>query len=113
MAKWRIYNRPIAANLQTIEDIVLGTVCLHNFLKKSEERLPNHQRNYCPTSYIDYEDDDGNILPGEWRRDGAALPSVSIAGSNTNSQNAANLRAHFKNYFLNEGAVPLQWDRII
>lgn len=67
--KWRVYRKPIAANIETIEYIILATVCLHNYLKKYEANTPACQRKYCPPGMVDREDEDGNIIPGAWRND--------------------------------------------
>ena len=110
-AKWRIYGRPITASLETIESIILATVCLHSFLKKGDNNLPSVGRLYCPPNFVDREDEEGNILYGTWRQQITTLPSIGNAGSNSHSQSAAAIRNTFKEYFVSEGAVPWQWKR--
>lgn len=52
--------------LTNAEKIVLATVCLHNFLMRREDR-EDERRIYCPTTYVDYEDNNGSVIPGMWR----------------------------------------------
>lgn len=46
---------------KNVEKIVLPTICLHNFLMMREDREVE-RKIYCPTTYIDDENDDGSVL---------------------------------------------------
>lgn len=51
-------------------------------------------------------------IPGEWRnviKNNSGIAPLQNDSSNTHSRFAASIREDFKNYFLNEGAVPWQW----
>lgn len=85
---------------------------MHHFLKTWEINAPASQRTYCPPDLVDREDDDGNIIPGLWRKDNYELPSISKGSSNTYTRNANSIREQFKNYFNNKGAVEWQWERV-
>lgn len=52
-----------------IDTTVMATICLHNFIKFEEDHVQAENRVYCPPNFIDSEDREGNIIPGEWRRD--------------------------------------------
>lgn len=72
-ARWRVFRRPIRANAMTVEKIAKAALCLHNYLKLTENA------NYIPSGFIDSEDSSGNIIPGDWRQivhddDGGMLP---------------------------------------
>lgn len=47
-ARWRIYRRPICLDLKAVDQIIISTVCLHNFLKTHEERHTPEKRLYYP-----------------------------------------------------------------
>lgn len=52
---------------KNVEKIVLATICLHNFMVMREDREAE-RRMYCPTTYIDNENDSNGIMtPGTWR----------------------------------------------
>lgn len=108
-AKWRIFRKPINCEVQTVINIVKSTVCLHNFVKKND-----NQNRYVPPGYVDTENENGDIVYGDWRKDmekDNALERVSQIGSNTYTKNAAEIRDDFANYFIHEGSVPWQWGR--
>lgn len=105
-AQWRIYRKPIIANVETVTNIVKATVCLHNFLRRGNEVDEN-----CPPNV---DTDEGGVisrsLPGAM--DGSALQKIVHIGSNNHTQQAANIRTRFMNYFINEGAVAWQDEAI-
>ena len=79
ICRWRIFRRPIIGMPDRIVVYTQTAVALHNYLRSTECSL------YCPPGYVDGEDDGGNILHGEWRRDEDAytgLQSVSQTSSN-------------------------------
>jgi len=57
-AKWRIFRKPLRANVDLAEKIVKATVCLHNYLRLTENA------NYIPSGFVDCEDGNGNIILG-------------------------------------------------
>ena len=59
-ARWRIYHRPIQTSVETAENIVKATVCLHNYLRQT------NTASYCPSGFLDSEDSTGQIQPGVW-----------------------------------------------
>ena len=109
-ARWRIFRRPIRAGIDTVEKIVLATVCLHNYLRLTDNTC------YSPNGFIDSEDSRGNIRLGDWREivhgeAGALEPFQPQRGRY--SYNANEIRDAFKKYFLSqEGQVPWQWDHV-
>ena len=99
--KFRIFRRPIISNPDKVTCITKAVCCLHNYLKISEASSPSSSRHYCPPGYIDREDVNGNIIPGDWRlvdNDGG-MTNIARLGSNTYSRSAAELRDDFMNYF--------------
>lgn len=41
VSRWRIFRQPIIADVPTIELMVAGTICLHNFIMTEEAKSPN------------------------------------------------------------------------
>lgn len=107
VTRWRILLNTIHALPENATTIVLACVVLHNYIKSNT--LVQNQ--YCPPQYIDWEDADGVVHLGEWRNDLLQpLHSVRL-GCNNATRNAFQLRDILANYFLEEGAVPFQYNR--
>ena len=68
VSQWRIFRTPIKGNVKLIEGLILGAVCLHNYLRFSEKNAPNDMQYYCSPSFVD-RFEDGREVDGEWRRD--------------------------------------------
>ena len=49
-AKWRIFRKPIKANVDLVDKITKATVCLHNYLRLTENAT------HTPAGFIDSED---------------------------------------------------------
>ena len=43
--------------------VAKATVCLHNYLQLTKNA------NYIPTEFVNSEDDNGAIIPGDWRNE--------------------------------------------
>ena len=57
-AKWRVFRRPIRENVDLVETITKATVCLHKYLRLTENAK------YIPTGFVDSEDETGQTIPG-------------------------------------------------
>lgn len=106
VARWRILKSTLHCAPGNCEKIVLACIALHNFII-----MNSHTNLYCPDNYVDREDADGMIHLGEWRNETEPLRQARF-GSNNSTRNAFSLRETLTDYFLNEGAVPFQYDRI-
>lgn len=102
------YRRPIKANVDLVDLIAKAAVCLHNYL-----RLTDNAR-YIPAGFM--ESYDGSIVPGDWRNvtagDEGGLTGLARIGGNRYTFDAGNARDEFKHYFNNEGSVPWQYDHV-
>ena len=110
-AKWRIFRRPIRASPDTVESIIKATVCLHNFLRLTDNA------NYTPKGFCDSKDGYGKIIDGDWRNiienEGSAFQSISRIGSNNYGFDAKAVRNQFETYFNSpEGSVSWQLDHV-
>ena len=106
-ARWRIFRRPIKVKPETVDSITKACLCLHNYL-----RLTSNAQ-YVTSGFIDCEDNDGNITPGDWRKiteNSSGLISVQRSKAhNRSSFNAYEVRQKFKAYFTSkEGSLSWQ-----
>ncbi|XP_031335444.1 protein ALP1-like [Photinus pyralis] len=53
VARWRVFHTPICAKLENVDNIVAATVCLHNLIMMSQEKLKPNEHKYCPPKYVD------------------------------------------------------------
>uniref|UniRef100_T1JDQ6 DDE Tnp4 domain-containing protein n=1 Tax=Strigamia maritima TaxID=126957 RepID=T1JDQ6_STRMM len=109
--RWRIFQRPIKANVETIDVMVKACVCLHNYLMTNELGLPRHKHIYNPVGMMD-EDDSGNVVMGQWRettRADTGLQNLGRrVGSNRCSNDASLLRDQMAEYFFHVQIFPWQ-----
>jgi hypothetical protein len=105
--KFWIFRRAILAKPDKVGKIAKATCCLRNYLWIYEMQNSASNCFYCPPGYIDREDTDGNIIPGNWRlQNSGALQSTQHLGSNTYSSTAANLRDTLRDFMVShEGEV--------
>lgn len=64
-SRFRIFRRPIIANVEKVTLVTKAVVALHNFL------MANNSSNgyrYCPTNFID-QDSPSCLAAEEWRND--------------------------------------------
>lgn len=60
---WRIFARPINANLDLIDLIVQACSCLHDYF------LLTDNARYVPAGFVDLYDSTGTLVEGGWRSD--------------------------------------------
>lgn len=103
--RFRIFRKPIALRPEKVDDVVKATCSIHNWLRKTS---PNF---YMPSNAIDHDIQDGEIVPGLWRQEGAGSGLQELTnnlGSNNFTASAENTRRSYTNYFMGEGALPWQ-----
>ena len=107
--RWRIFRRQIIAKPDLVVKIVQATCVLHNYLQKANNEQPQYANTYCPGDLVDIYNSDGSVIPGSWREEGHGNLLPRTVHVNRYSQEAADVRELFANYFLSsEGAVPWQ-----
>ncbi|XP_033126385.1 uncharacterized protein LOC117124305 [Anneissia japonica] len=107
-ARWRIFRRPIRANIETVDKVVKAVVCLHNYLTQTENA------HYIPSGFVD-SDCNGEFKEGEWRNivrdDEGGIRDARRISSNYYTASAKETREAFSNYFNSAGgALPWQCD---
>lgn len=101
-SRFRIFLTTINLKPKTVEYIVLASCVLHNFLRQEI------RQSYTPSRSLDFENiENGTIEEGEWRQD-MNLSSLQTSQNRHPTDDAKQIREHFKNYFNNEGIVHWQ-----
>ncbi|KAL0107403.1 hypothetical protein PUN28_015743 [Cardiocondyla obscurior] len=67
VSRWRIFQRNISMNPEHVDAIIMSAINLHNFLMIENNNFEIRGNTYCPSNYIDTEDNEGNIILGMWR----------------------------------------------
>lgn len=102
VSRFRIFLQPIAIDIEKIDTVVLACCALHNFLRK------NSKNNYLTKSSVDYEDvNNGNIIPGDWRKNRNMLSIEKSKMTNT-SLNVKEIRNKYKNFYIFVGRLTFQ-----
>lgn len=109
-ARWRVFMRPIRADVSTVDSIVRACVCLHNYL------LTTENARYMPSGFVDSDSSDG-MVEGDWRKivreDGnlALAPPGMLAGRN-HTFDAKQMRDRLSKYVNGaEGTARCPWQR--
>lgn len=95
--RFQIYKHPLRMTLDKGRDVVIATICLHNFLMSSSSRF-----SYSPPEMMDVEDaTSGVIYPGQWREQGSTVRGMTplLQGPSTNSIYAEEIRNTLCHYF--------------
>ena len=97
-ARFRIFCRPINAQVETVCSITKADVALHNYLMKSQCIFGEYT--YSHPGFVD-QDDFGEERKGEWRAE-----TTDATSTNNYSRAAKEVSDSFKRYFSsNEGMV--------
>ncbi|KYN11043.1 hypothetical protein ALC57_16822 [Trachymyrmex cornetzi] len=110
VSQWRIYRKSIISSVETTMKIVQATICLHNWLRKSDIEQTN---NILP-GMLNREMTEDDYIRGSWRtvmEDGCAFMNISRCSTNTSARDAMLIRDEFCKYFNDEGSVAWQNDR--
>lgn len=106
-SRFRVLLQPINLSPYKVEDIVLTTCVLHNYLRR-------HCRpSYTSSQVLDFEDiETGCIIrEAEWRSQPQMI-GLQVGNQRQAAQSAKEARNKYLSYFNNQGRVPWQ-DRAI
>ncbi|XP_057297594.1 putative nuclease HARBI1 [Hydractinia symbiolongicarpus] len=104
----RVYKK---ASVRNVENFTLGAIALHNYLRQTEAAM------YCPNGFVDSTDTNGEITPGEWRRqvgqnEGCLYDLCNVRGSRP-ERSATEMREAIKDFVNSEeGAVEWQYRHV-
>lgn len=99
-SRFRILDGRIDMAPEAVDNIVKACVVLHSYLKSRDANAYAEPR-YCPDEYVDYMNQNGEIVEGQWRdqlRDHAYVKLNSSLATNT-PRLAYDIRERFKTYF--------------
>jgi len=105
VARWRLLNTPINANVENIEKYVLAIIVLHNYLRLTENA------SYCPDGFADSTNSSGDTVPGSWRTSlntNASMVKLNPVRGCRYQQDAMNMRDSLKEY-VNSPLGKLEW----
>lgn len=114
-SRMRIFRKPIIASIEIVQSVVQCCVVLHNWLRNNELQLAPRQRRYLPPCFVDREDRNRNIQLGQWRNEENqfhGLQNLNPNAARNSMQVAKNIRNIYENYFMKEGSVRWQWDKL-
>lgn len=105
---FRVLRKPMLLEPNKARDIVLTTIYLHNFLRKSR----NSRNLYAPGGTFDCELSDGTLVEGAWRKkiDSTSVRSLKKVPRKS-SLNAQAIREEMAEYFITNGRIAWQDDR--
>lgn len=92
-ARWRIFRRPIRADVTTVERIIKATACLHNYL------LYTDNASYKPDGFADSYSQDGTIIHGLWRQEPMMMQPIRQQGSGNYTLDAKQTRNNWCELF--------------
>jgi len=105
-SRFRIFRRPIIANVETVISVTKAVVAIHNYLMAGR-RFGENQDYYWD------QHSDERVATDAIEVKGGLLPLMR-AGSNNYSKSAKEIRDDFRDYFCSEeGSVPWQWETVL
>nr|CAI5858375.1 unnamed protein product [Callosobruchus analis] len=105
VSRFRVFENAIPTSLNTVDAIVCASCALHNWLRKNSY-------SYITPTCVDREDSEVQIIPGTWRSEITPLISINDQRRGNHSVNAKEKRDLLKSYFMTNGSVPWQFNRI-
>ncbi|GBP12610.1 Protein ALP1-like [Eumeta japonica] len=102
-SRFRIYHTQINIEPDKIENIVMATIALHNFL------MENVPYSYAPTRCFYHENiNNGTVVNRGYDTARSTMEDLQRQNQGNVLNNAKIIRQEYQNYFVNEGKVPWQ-----
>ena len=99
--RWQVLLTTMQQTTETVQLIVKTCMVLHNMMRT---RYPDHHQ-----ALVDHEDGNGNLIPGNWRRNVNMHDMQQARGPTRESTKAKQEREYLKLYFNSPaGSVPWQ-----
>jgi len=103
--RWRFLLKVCEQSPDVVRKMVMAAICLHNLMRI---RNPQGQN-----AALDREDDNHNLIPGEWRQNANMRDLHDVVGANHDTREAKRMRETLRLYFNSPaGSVPWQNDHI-
>lgn len=96
-------------NPESVDKIVLTTVCLHNFLKTVNDLNLVNDRIYCPPNFVDTAQENGDVTPGAWRNKnfGNNMERIRPSAAHRSTQAAYKQRDEIADYLITSSGEDL------
>lgn len=106
--RFRVFTTQMYLNPDKATIITLAALVLHNMLRQLS------RESYTPDGFIDFENESGNVVYGNWREENVAVLKDVPAKRRGNkaSKQAENVREVFVEHFWGPGQIPWQWKMI-
>ena len=109
--RWRIFFKPIKATVKHVGIYTLACMALHNYLSLTTNAK------YVPAGFVDSEDSNGNLIPGDWRKNfnnnNGAFENLAPYRGSRSKPTALDIRDALKDYVNSEeGSVSWQVDYV-
>lgn len=103
-----MFRTTICLDPDKVVKITLASCVIHNYLRECRSQA------YTAPTLADWEREDHEVMPGEWRQDGpGAFHNVEACRSRNPTQGAKNQRDLMKEYFVSpQGHVTWQENHI-
>lgn len=108
VSRWRLFLRPVVADINHTEAYIKAAFVLHNYLMIEDAKTSQ----YAPSSFFDRELSDGIVQDGAWRTDVAGstgmVPTGQLGG-NRYSNASRQQQFDLANFFVSpQGTLPWQ-----
>lgn len=117
VAKFRLFRNSLKGDFETSKMAIMAAACLHNLLVGYDSDAESNDEMYLPEGYVDHYDVEGNLVLGEWRKNGGHENCVPIEKAfeheltpNSDPKSLRDMLADF--FFSPEGEVPWQWKEL-
>ncbi|KAL8567704.1 hypothetical protein ACOMHN_009012 [Nucella lapillus] len=98
--RFRVLLTTMRQSRGTVTKIVLACVCLHNLLRSGE---------HGPPPSVDLEDEQHNVIPGQWRGE-AQMDDLEAVTGNRTTKVAKRQRLSLKHYFMSDAGA-IEWQQ--
>jgi hypothetical protein len=102
--RFRVLQTTIDMEPETVTSLVMACVCLHNFHRIRNPRVPNVA--------LAHHGPDPQLVPGAWRQANILQEVQAVKGPTREAKAAKQQRVYLKHYLNNIGAVPWQRDMV-
>ncbi|KAK3928211.1 Protein ALP1-like [Frankliniella fusca] len=113
-ARFQIFRGTIQCCLQTLDRIVMCCVVLHNWLRTQDILNEDGHGHYATPDFVDGEDRNGIMVPGQWRNEvgAAGMRGLQISAVRNATDQAKEVRSAFTYHFMKGGSIPFQWYKL-
>ena len=102
VARFGIFKTHINMKLDNIQDVVMASCALHNFLRRTSPDT------YTPPECFDTEDLQNGTVTAGLRSNSSSMATLKRGNNRNHQLTGKEVRSQFMEYFNNEGKVPWQ-----